>query len=404
MARLPSYIHRLDTTDGSVRYEARINPACGVGGSRRQLKRRFATVGEATAWYTRTAAELADGTHVTASDLTVRVACETWLKAKALRIKPTTLDAYTNALAPVIEKYGDRRAQSIAKADVEALVVELAAGTALRVPWKRTSINPMLARWRTVWAGLQAEGILPRNVVALVEPLRKPSNEPVMKTDDSLIEDEIEKLLAAHTPAAEDGHARRREVLLHLALLGLRRGELSGLRWSAVDLDAATPTLTVQATRVSTSAGVIDQDTTKTAKSGRTLPIPVHILPILRRTRLEQKQMRLKAGRLWQGGSDGYVIAQELGQPLSPRTVDRWWERALEHARLDHRRLHASRHTAATLLALRGASPAVIAAWLGHADGGVLAMRVYVRQRDSMLDNAAALLGVGAVAPAVVGG
>jgi len=171
-----------------------------------------------------------------------------------------------------------------------------------------------------------------------------------------------------------------------------------------VDLDAATPTLTVQATRVSTSAGVIDQDTTKTAKSGRTLPIPVHILPILRRTRLEQKQMRLKAGRLWQGGSDGYVIAQELGQPLSPRTVDRWWERALEYARLDHRRLHASRHTAATLLALRGASPAVIAAWLGHSDGGVLAMRVYVQQRDSMLDTAAALLGVGAVAPAVVGG
>jgi hypothetical protein len=46
----------------------------------------------------------------------------------------------------------------------------------------------------------------------------------------------------------------------------------------------------------------------------------------------------------------------------------------------------------------------VIAAWLGHADGGVLAMRVYVRQRDSMLDTAAALLGVVAAAPAVVGG
>ena len=107
----------------------------------------------------------------------------------------------------------------------------------------------MLARWRTVWSELQAEGILPRNVVALVQPLRKPSNEPVMKTDDSLTETEIETLLVAHTPAAEDAHARRREVLLHLALLGLRRGELAGLRWSAVDLDAETPTITVQATR-----------------------------------------------------------------------------------------------------------------------------------------------------------
>jgi integrase len=150
--------------------------------------------------------------------------------------------------------------------------------------------------------------------------------------------------------------------------------------------------VTVQATRVSTSAGVIDQDTTKTAKSGRTLPIPPHLLPILRRARLEQRQMRLKAGRLWAGALDGHVIAQELGAPLSPRTVDRWWERSLAHAGLQHRRLHASRHTAATVLALRGAGPEVIAAWLGHADGGVLAMRVYVHKRNEMVHAAAALL------------
>ena len=255
----------------------------------------------------------------------------------------------------------------------------------------------MLARWRKVWAGLHAEGVLPRNVVALVEPLRTPAGAPAMKTDDSLTEEEIETLLAAHTPEEQNRHARRREVLLHLALLGLRRGELAGLRWGAVDLDGDAPTLTIRETRISTGAGVIDQDDAKTASSARTLPIPAHVLPILRRTRREQKQMRLAAGRLWEGDADGHVIAQELGAPLSPRTVDRWWEQSLEHAGLPHRRLHASRHTAATLLALRGASPAVIAAWLGHADGGVLAMRVYVHQRNSMLDTAAALLSSAAV-------
>lgn len=126
--RLPSYIRRVDTPTG-VRYEVRINPTRGSS-DRRQLKRRFATVAEATAWHTRTAAELADGTHITASDLTVKVACEAWLKAKALRTKPTTIEAYTFALAPVIERYGGRRVQSITKADVEQLVTELVADAA----------------------------------------------------------------------------------------------------------------------------------------------------------------------------------------------------------------------------------------------------------------------------------
>ena len=71
---------------------------------------------------------------------------------------------------------------------------------------------------------------------------------------------------------------------------------------------------------------------------------------------------------------------------------------ALEHAKLAHRRLHASRHTAATLLALTGAGPEVIAAWLGHADGGVLAMRVYIKRRDQMTVTAAALLDRSAAA------
>ena len=391
MARLPSYIRRVETPAGP-RYEVRVNPARVGVDSRRQLKRRFTTVAEASDWYTETTAALASGTYIAPSDLTVKAACEQWLKAKALRIKPTTLDAYTAALQPVIDRYSDRRAQSITKADVEDLVVERMEGTDDRPAWSRTSINPMLARWRAVWAGLHAEGVLPRNVVSLVEPLRKPPGEPAMQIDDSLTEAEIETLLAAHTPAEEDEHARRREVLLHLALLGLRRGELAGLRWSAVDLEADEPTITICETRVSTSKGVIDQDDAKTAASGRTLGIPPYLVPILRRVRKEQREMRLQLGRLWEGGNDGYVIAQRWGKPLSPRTIDRWWELALEHAGLPHRRLHASRHTAATVLALRGEKAEVIAAWLGHADGGTLARRVYIRQRNTLAARATAAL------------
>ena len=382
MARTPKTVRKIETPRGP-RYETRVNVTSRAG-SRIQMRRRFTTAAAAADWHRRTSTALADGAFVARSSLTVKQACESWLRAKELRTKPTTAAAYSAALAPVMQRYGRMPVQSITRSDVETLIAELVAGSASRVPWKRTSINPMLARWRAVWSGLHADGTLPRNVVALVEPLRKPAGQSAMKIDDSLNAADADKLLAAHT-----GHPH--EVFLQLALLGLRRGELGGLRWSAVNLDGEDPTITVRASRVATPTGTLEQDSVKTASGSRVLPIPGHLIPILRRHALAQREMRLAAGNLWQGEKDQHVVALEFGQPPAPRTLGRWWEIALQRAGLPHRRLHASRHTAASLLNERGASPATIAAWLGHADGGSLALAVYVHSRNGALKGAAAL-------------
>lgn len=396
--KIPSYVTVREFESGR-RYEVRLE-VTGEDGVRRQQRRRFRTVREAVDAYSTVTAERAAGTHTAPSELTVKAACETWLAGK--RIKPTTHSAYAAALAPVIDKFGDRPVQKIGKGDVEKLVVELRDGTGTRGVWARTSINPLLARWRSVWADLHAQGVLARNVIDLVEPLRKQSGAPDMKVDDALSEAEVEQLVDAHvatTPEAGAGmkavreveHAQLREPFVHLALLGLRRGELSGLRWSAIDLDAETPTLAVRATRVSTAQGVIEQEDAKTLSSARELDLPPHLVPILRRARVQQLMTRRIAGSLWEGPDDGWVIAHPYGRPVSPRTLNSWWNRSLKFAGVAHRRLHASRHTCATLLHLRGAPTATIAAWLGHADG-VLAMRVYTHASRESLADAAKLL------------
>ncbi|MCA0155528.1 site-specific integrase [Tsukamurella sp. M9C] len=389
MARLPSYITRIDGSRGP-RYEARINATLSTG-KRLQHRKRFRSFDEAKAWHAKTLTELESGTHTPPSDLTVHEAVEAWLTAKAARTKPSTAAAYKFSLAPVVAAYGNTKVQKLSKADVERLVTDLRTGAGDRGLWRRTSINPMLARWRKVWADLHAEGVVARNVVALVEPLRKPSGEPAMKVDDSLSEAEVELLIKAHSDGA-NGYARRREPFVHLALLGLRRGELSGLRWSAVVLEGGAPSIAVAATRVTVTGKVIEQDDAKTASSSRTLPIPPHLLPILRRAHAEMHANRGRLGERWEGGDDPYVFALDLGAPLSPRTLNAWWKKSLEDANLPHRRLHASRHTAASLLALRGAPVPMIAAWLGHADGGVLAMRTYVHTPGAALTDTAALL------------
>ena len=151
-----------------------------------------------------------------------------------------------------------------------------------------------------------------------------------------------------------------------------------------MNLDGDDPTITVRVSRVATPAGTVEQSSVKTASGARVLPIPEHLVPILRRHALAQREMRLAAGNLWQGERDQHVAALEFGQPPSPRTVDRWWELALQRAGLPHRRLHASRHTAASLLNERGASPATIAAWLGHArrwESGTRGLRTQSQRR-----------------------
>ncbi len=113
-----------------------------AAGRRLQNRKRFKTVEAAREWHAKTSAELATGTHTAPSNVTVKQAVDAWLTAKAIRVKPTTRDAYSAALAPVVDRYGQVKVQAITKHDVEALVSERRGGTTDRGVWKRTSITP----------------------------------------------------------------------------------------------------------------------------------------------------------------------------------------------------------------------------------------------------------------------
>jgi len=128
MARTPQHVRKIETPRGP-RYETRVN-VTARDGSRVQMRRRFQSAAAAADWHRRTSMALADGAFVARSSLTVKQACEAWLRAKELRTKPTTAAAYTAALAPVIERYGRMPVQSVTRADVETLIAELAANAA----------------------------------------------------------------------------------------------------------------------------------------------------------------------------------------------------------------------------------------------------------------------------------
>jgi integrase len=120
------------------------------------------------------------------------------------------------------------------------------------------------------------------------------------------------------------------------------------------------------------------------------LPFGVDV-QTLRRARRLQAAERLKAGLLWQ--DSGYVVVNEIGEPIHPDTLDRW--AALTTAAAVRRiRLHDARHTAGTLMHLEGVPIAVISAWLGHSDAA-FTMRTYVHSQDAALVDASRRLPSG---------
>jgi integrase len=154
----------------------------------------------------------------------------------------------------------------------------------------------------------------------------------------------------------------RIEALYILALsLGLRQGELLGLRWQDVDLDAGRIRLEVQIQRV---GGKLVSSPLKTDRSRRLLVLPEMTKEALKNHRTNQLKERLKLGPAWE--DHGLVFTTGLGRPIDARNLVRHYTRALKAAGIEYRNFHTLRHTAASLLLAHGGHLFRVQQVLGH--------------------------------------
>lgn len=389
MAKIPEFVTPIDLDSGR-RYEVRPE-VTGPDGKRQQKRKRFKTLKEAVDYYNGIAADRGRGVHVAPSELTVQQAVDSWLLGQ--RIRPKTMSAYVTSLRPIVDHLGAKKVQDVTKNGIEEVVQALRAGTSrmgtwnaptkltksakkVRGKWAATSINPMLARTRSIFSDLVDQGVLVRNPAALVKSLSTDTE----KKMNTLTAEQVSALLTA-TDCHSFGIAWR------LAVLGLRRGEILALSWDSIDLDAGT--LSVTAARLATTGGPTT-GAPKTRSSVRTLPMPDDLTAALRRVRKRQKESKLRLGSKWT--NSGYVVVDEFGKEPHPDTLTAAWRNALSKTGLPHVRLHDARHSCATLMHLNGVPTVVIAAWLGHQDPG-FTLRTYAHSNDNALADAAAILG-----------
>ncbi|BBL79083.1 Tyrosine recombinase XerC [Rubrobacter xylanophilus DSM 9941] len=160
----------------------------------------------------------------------------------------------------------------------------------------------------------------------------------------------------------------RFETLYVLAVhCGLREGELLGLKWEDVDLDAGT--LAVRRTLSETRTGH-RFEAPKNGK-GRRIKLTTGAMKALRRHRKAQLEERLRAAGLWE--DHGLVFPNQVGKTMNAKNLTaRSFKQILERAGLPRTvRVHDLRHTCATILLKVGQHPKYVQELLGHANIGI---------------------------------
>ncbi len=170
---------------------------------------------------------------------------------------------------------------------------------------------------------------------------------------------------------------RYRCVVLLAAFVGLRKGELLGMRQRDLDLDAREVSVVQQ--RQLDERGVQLVGAPKTEAGRRTVAVPPALIEDLR-DHLE---------RYAQPGADGYVFTGVKGGPLSPGILQKEWDSARSRLGFDELHLHDLRHLAGTLAASTGASTKELMHRLGHASSrAALRYQHATRQRDIAIAEA----------------
>jgi integrase len=185
---------------------------------------------------------------------------------------------------------------------------------------------------------------------------------------------------------------------------GARNGELCGLEWPDLDLDAGTVRFRQALTIIDPAVlPAADPDSSgrrkelavgpvKSAASSAILALPPFAVQALRQHRRQQARLRLaggqpqtvtlrrvEPGRPAQPVQLDLVFRTEWGTPVNPNHASRAFARLAASVGLDARP-HMLRHALASAMAANKEPASIIAAQLRHADGGGLAQRVYIHQ------------------------
>lgn len=171
--------------------------------------------------------------------------------------------------------------------------------------------------------------------------------------------------------------------------IGTRRGELTGLGWPNVDLEAGTIRITRSLTYLPGDA--YEFGPPKTEGSKRTIRLFPEVVDALRAHKQRQREERIRAGAGWRAEewkATQLVFTTATGGPLAGSTLSHALHRHLAAAGLPRLRVHDLRHSTATILMEAGLDRAYIMELLGHTDMKTSGRYTHVRPTSTVTAEA----------------
>ena len=153
-----------------------------------------------------------------------------------------------------------------------------------------------------------------------------------------------------------------RAVISVALYTGARRGEIVGLKWDDIDLDAGT--LSIKRSVYKPHGEPAREKPPKTVSSIRTIAIPQVLCDILREHKSEQDKRIAYLGDSWYRGN--YVFTEADGHVMNPQTPTKQFDHFLKRHGIRHLKFHGLRHTSATLLLANGCDIKTVSSRLGH--------------------------------------
>jgi integrase len=363
--------------NGTTTYEFRVDTGCRADGNRDRRRYTFRTLAEARRGYRRLSAEIASGQFVGRLDFTVSEVCEQWLASRR-DIRANTRRNYRDALKYVVRDLGAMKMQAVRQYHVDHWVAAMIDhGSQAGKPLAPGTVRLALIMLKQVTEYAARQGLVARDPAQYVEAPRQRA--PKVAPTDVWTREQVQAFAAMAT-------AHRLHAAFLLACHGLRRSEVCGLRWADINLEVGTLSVEQSYVEVDGHEHVVDEP--KTARSQRTLPLPVDVTAALRELKIRQKRERLALGVGFDETS--HVCAHEDGTPVLPRTFTGWFHRIRIEAELPRITLRNLRHSSVSVMLHAGIPASTVAAWHGH--DVRMTTSVYNRVYDEGLTAAASAM------------
>lgn len=346
-------------------------------GNRVRKYRTFDTKRDATHAFNEHKVKMDKGTQIMPSEYTFAQWLDYWYKDIILpQIEETTAYGYRGMIENYLKpQLGEIRLQKLTARDIQQYYTWL-------MDEKKLSPNTVIKHHNLLTNTLNAaerQEYITKNPMRAVSPPKKRQREAKFYTPEQL------------GILLDKAVGTRLELPVFIcAYLGLRRGELCGLRWGDVDLEHKT--ITIENTRTQAGKKEIEKGT-KTASSTRTLYLPDTLCDMLKAAREHQQACRAEYKNAYD--DNDYVVVMEDGRPFRPNYLSELFGKFLADNDLPKIVLHELRHTFASLSNQAGIPAYNIGKALGHSTPATT-QKIYTHLLDQT--HTQAVEGVAAIA------